>query len=729
MNRFKKNYLLNKSSDEFDPNPYKKYNSQSYPLNFQISNLDLENSINSCTLINQYIDLNNAALNYILNSQASEALSCYEKAHSIANQLNDNFKKKESECNKGIAFYHLNDIKTAMKLLQSCYDYFYKICCEENNENVNIDMKNLTLLCKAGANLCMCKITLLYNKDDCINLINDIINIISQEYYTNNQIFYLTYLSNILFNVNNLLPKNSNTILNNLDDNDEDEENEDEFNKINQSFYELFFNFIATNDIDTWINSLDKIYQKMENSNYKGEMVKILFNQILAKCLKYSDYEEQNENNNLSNGNNEALLNEEKLRLQSLIKSINQANNKKAGNINIEEEDDIDDENINNIINEYKYKLTIIREIYQIISSFEKQIYNNNKNNEIINQKYFNEEIKNNNSYNKDDISYNKLCLISLLKYTKNYFEKNIEDENIKKDLINNITKALYSIDNPQISGLNFSNINLSSIDPDLSDNLSTIFNNLQKPIFRQFFYKLQNYQINKPYKSNIQKISNIPNISNISNASNKLKSVNNSLKSNNKKNINSINNKNISNGNLNDFLEKAYLHIYNGEMIHKINFKTNGTKEHYFQIENKTDKLQYFLNRKAKEAKKEFSFDDIIKVKIGIKTRNTKKKLNMLLVTSKQKNSPYRFISFILYKEPSSPTLDLVFKDGYSAKMWFYGLYHYFNISQRPYKICSCTKYLLYRIKCKTINKLKLDIDQTKKISFANCIRRFFNK
>ena len=177
MNRFKKNYLLNKSSDEFDSNIYKKYNSQSYPQNFQISNLDLENSINSCTLINQYIDLNNAALNYILNSQASEALSCYEKAHSIANQLNDNFKKKESECNKGIAFYHLNDIKTAMKLLQSCYDYFYKICCEENNENVNIDMKNLTLLCKAGANLCMCKITLLYNKDDCINLINDIINI------------------------------------------------------------------------------------------------------------------------------------------------------------------------------------------------------------------------------------------------------------------------------------------------------------------------------------------------------------------------------------------------------------------------------------------------------------------------------------------------------------------------------------------------------------------------
>ena len=364
MKRFKKKFLLNKSSEEFDSNPYKKLNFQSYPMNFQISNFDLENSLNSCILINQYIDLNNEALSHILNSQVSEALSCYEKASHIANQLNYNFKKKELECNKGIAFYHLNDIKTAIKLLQSCYDYFYKICCEGNNENENIDMKNLTLLCKAGANLCMCKITLLNNKNYCINLIKDIINIISQESDINNQTFYLTYLSNILFNVNNLLPQNSNTILNSLD---EDEDNKDELYKIDQSFYELFFNFIATNDIDTWNNSLEKIIQKLEKYNNQERIIKMLLNQILAKCLKYSDDEEQNENNDLTN---EELLNEEKLKLKSLFKIMNQMNNKKEENdINDDEEEvDFDDEYINNIINEYKYKLSVIREIYQIIS-------------------------------------------------------------------------------------------------------------------------------------------------------------------------------------------------------------------------------------------------------------------------------------------------------------------------------------------------------------------------
>ena len=74
--------------------------------------------------------------------------------------IKSDIRKIDREFNKG-------DIKKAIELLQSCYNYFYKICCEENN---NIDIKNLTLLCKAGANLCMCKITLLNDKDDCINL-------------------------------------------------------------------------------------------------------------------------------------------------------------------------------------------------------------------------------------------------------------------------------------------------------------------------------------------------------------------------------------------------------------------------------------------------------------------------------------------------------------------------------------------------------------------------------
>ena len=110
MNRFKRNYNLNKSFDNYNKNPNQKYESEQNLMNPPISNIDLENSLNSCLLINQYINLNNKALNLLSKEQASKALSCYQKASSIANQLRDKFKIKESECNKGIAYYHLNDI-------------------------------------------------------------------------------------------------------------------------------------------------------------------------------------------------------------------------------------------------------------------------------------------------------------------------------------------------------------------------------------------------------------------------------------------------------------------------------------------------------------------------------------------------------------------------------------------------------------------------------------------
>ena len=728
MNRFKRNYNLNKSFDNYNKNPIKKNHPESYSMNPPVSNLDLENSLNSCILINQYINLNSKALNHLSKSHASKALSCYQEALSIANQLNDNFKRKESECNIGITYYHLNDIKKAMELLQSCYNYFYKICCEENN---NIDIKNLTLLCKAGANLCMCKITLLNDKDDCINLIKDIINIISQEDDINNRIFCLKYLCNILFNVNSLVPINENILSNYLDDNEEEYEDdnqtrEDEMNKINQLFYELFFNFIATNDIDTWINSLDKIYQKMEKLNYKSGMIKILLNKLLAKCLKYSENNE--ENNNL---NNEPEYNDAQLKLLCLIKSINQANNKNKeqdDDFNDNEEgDDIDSDKINSMINEYRYKLSIIREIYEILSSFENKINNNNQNNEIINQNYLNNNIKNNNKYSKNynlkNMNYNpnnEYLLKLLLKYTMNYFENNIEDQNVKNDLINNIKKALDSIDNPQISGLDFSNINMPSLDSDLSDNLSNIFTNLEninrRSKFRDFIYKLRSYEKKEIY---------IPKVSN------KLKLVNPIISNKvEKEQIKPKNTKKISSGVKNDFLEEAYTYIYNGEIIDKINFKTMGTKDHYFQIENKTDKLQYFLTRKAKKPKKEFDFDAIIKVKVGIYTLNVKKKLNIIDITKKNKDYPYRFMSFIFDNNKSGPTLDLVFKKSFRAKKWFYGLYKYFEISERPYKICSCTNYILFRIKCKVFKKLNLDMNEMKKkkFSLAKCIMKYFN-
>ena len=105
------------------------------------------------------------------------------------------------------------------------------------------------------------------------------------------------------------------------------------------------------------------------------------------------------------------------------------------------------------------------------------------------------------------------------------------------------------------------------------------------------------------------------------------------------------------------------------------------------------------------------------------------KTKLNNLKINKEYKNTPYKFISFIIENDSKRKTLDLVFNDEKSAIKWFYGLNYYCHISERPYKICSCTNYLLFKIKSKVINKLHSDINNIKNKSFAYYMKKYVNK
>ena len=81
--------------------------------------------------------------------------------------------------------------------------------------------------------------------------------------------------------------------------------------------------------------------------------------------------------------------------------------------------------------------------------------------------------------------------------------------------------------------------------------------------------------------------------------------------------------------------------------------------------------------------------------------------------------------MSFILRNR----TIDLYFKDEKSAKSWFYGLYYYFKISERKYKICSCTNYLLFRIKSKMIKNFNKDIKKIDKYTFSSCLKKYIKE
>ena len=638
---------------------------------------------NQYELINQYINLNNEASSFISKNYYSKALFCYKEASKIAEELNDSFKKYESLYNLGIVHFYLNNINKALSSFESCYNYFKALCLQKNGHN---DIKNLILLCKSGANLCMCKNEKLNENNDCLSIINNVLLIISKEDDINVKISCINCLNNCIFQVNSLLMLNNNNIsLKNsfyLNKN-----NEEEINSINKLFVDSFVDFMAKQDFDSWINSLNKLYNKCKDKNFDNLLIKILFHKLLAEIIKFEKIEE----NNYFYDTNSSVKNNSKKNLMDLLK-----NNNLDYNVNVNNKNDITDEYINKIIENYKLKLSNIIEIYKMIQFFEKETNKSLKNNQFCFENY-----KDENNYYKDaDLKFNLdagTYLSLLIRKTENYFLNNIEDGDQKTELINNLKTAQNNI--KEDSQINYFNLSLSSFDPDLSKYISNIykrlFQNIKKAKERIYF----NQWIFKK---------------------NELKRIEEIKKNKAKKNEFSLN-----------FLKEQYLKICKGENILKINFRTNGSKVRYYKIENKKDELQVFENKNSKKIRHNYTFKNILKIVIGIKSKNIESKMKTMQIVKENKNRPYYFMSLYFEDGKTGNTIDLIFKNSNYFQKWFYGLYYYliYSIPKRPYKICSCTNYILFRLKCKLFKKLNLNINQLEQKPFSHLLKKYFIK
>ena len=248
--------------------------------------------------IHNYMELTNQGSYLLSNDNFSEAINTYLNALEISNQLGDKLKINESKCNVGIANFYLGKLNNAIDYIQQCYDYIFPICSTQIGNN---NIQNLYLLCKSGANLCMCQLTMNSENNNCTNLINNIINIISKEEDLYKQLFCAKYLNNILFKVKTLLT-NKNNIFNKYYENNIYNSNEDEYNKINQLFIEAFVSFVLTLKFEPWLNSLKILYQKFEQLNDNRGIFFILFNQQLGICLK-----NLKNNNNILGGEDEEV--------------------------------------------------------------------------------------------------------------------------------------------------------------------------------------------------------------------------------------------------------------------------------------------------------------------------------------------------------------------------------------------------------------------------------------
>ena len=705
-NNLNNSNILNKSNDN---------------LIFHSIDIDMLNE-NVFQLIEDYIELISQGSFYVINNQFSEALAVYQDTLSIAQKLKDEFKINESKCNLGIVYFYLGNLNEAIELIQPCYNDIYYKCTSNIGKN---NMKNLQLLCKCGANLCMCLLTIYSYNDSCISILNDIINIISKEKNIYHQILCIEYINNILFRVSSLEINNYKKESNNdLYGSFNYGNSEDEYNEVSQFLVHSLNNFIVTNKFEPWIKSLNWLFKKMEQIHDDSGIIFVLFNQQMAIFMK--NEEKVGNNSNRSNIVNINELNEAKVRLTALLKAVSEGFNNNNINQVIPL---INEEFVNNVIKDYKFKLFIIRKIYQLMYSFEEQTKSRiiERNKYGINT-YFGGQnnLDNNQTENK---------LIFLFKKTINYFEENIQDSNLKSQLINNVQKTLDLIHSKKID---VSKIDIGALDEEINRYLFNNSNNINNSKKfdnednnnNNYIYNDNNID-NKIYQSIENGNNNNNNINNDNIIYNNIDNDNNKNFKNNDSynNINNKNNFNYSNkfnnevddGKLQKFFKSKFKYIYNGDTIEKLNYNNKDLKEHFYQIDKEKDYFQAFTSNN-KNPDKNYKFNNIIQICYGVKTENINNKLKTL--KSKKKYIPYLLMSLVL----KDRTIDLVFNDDESAKSWFYGLYHYLKTTNRKYKIGSCTGYILFRIKGKLIKKLGKKYGKINDLHLSSLLNQYLN-
>ena len=692
----------------------KKIGGYPYQNNTSVINTDISNKIQinpsiQYKKLNEYKELNNQGANLINNKNYNEALDVYEKSLQLAESLNDNFKRNDAKCNLGIVKFHLGKLNDAINFIQPCYEYFNYICIEKN-EGTNL--QNLIMLCKSGVNLCMCLITMNSENKDPIPIIENIISIISNEelYDIYVQKFCLEYINKSLFKTKSLL--------NNICD--EEDENlpinshiggniEDKNNniKINQALN----NFLGTQQLEQWINALIEIKQKMIQINDNNGVIYALFNELMANYLKS---ETINQNNN--NLNQEEIIDARK-KLTAFFRTLSQTtgngndnaltnymdnNGENPMNQNENNEEDnliITDEYINDVIEDYKNKLFTIIKIYRILNEFEGQIDEQLQENYYPNnlmQDYIQCQAQYNEKNQKINFIYDvkaKYFIKLLLNYNLNYFKSTIPEKKLKINLINETKKT---IDMIECDKVDISKMYLSSIDLELTESLMTLFNDVfniyHVSKMRPYFDKFKSFKFFK--KKSL------------------VKSINKSVPDIYKK--------------IKNFFGKKYSYIYKGEEIDKINYGSKGYKKHFYQIDYENDLFESFpLDKNAKSPDKTYDFDNILKILVGYKTKNVKSRLGQLNLPNK--NKPYLFLSLLL----RGRSIDLFFEKETSAKSWFYGFSHYLRMSgsDRPFKIGSCTRYILFRLKCKMLLKIDKNCDDIDNKSFISCINEYFGQ
>ena len=627
-------------------------NNEFQKVNYEIKDYKAENIAKNKFYI-QYVTLNRQGFENIKERNYSSALLNFKNCYDISkNYLKEDLKQINSLINISICQYYAGNFSesyTAINKAKTLHDSTYL-----QNSNISSNQK-LQLTLKLFINSSLANLSV----NNCSEAKNDIlflIQVIKKQNDLEKQLIYFRNVLYTLFKIDSLIM---------YDQEENNKEDDIDPKTIINNMMKGFIHCLKENDegilLETFKEAAQK-YKKLNDGN--GYYFALFYHYLVLYDLNKNNF---NEND-----------------IEEIKKKISLCNNKLAEN---DLENQIRDKDINKLLNEFVEKIKCACDIYQTLENFEKEL-----NSKIDG---FNKEKSNNNlSDDENNVSYShlldkshlltndkinspifvKLLLRFSLNFLKNQKKKLAENNNEITDhnnMIDNYDTLMDEIKimNKKIESneINIENIPLHQLDKEMINSLKQLFDNL---IYIR--YKCVLFQAFKKYRSKIRKKRNAKIIKKILN-----------------------------------FLSGHYESLTKGMNLIKINYKSNGFKTHFYDIDEENLTFNIRKDETNDYLTKSYHIqNEIIKIQYGIKSRNLRKKL-----LSKDKDlemlrllrCPWRFISIITRER----SIDFYCDDEQINDM-FYGMKNFLTDNYVPFKINSTNYYLLNKTKIKIAIELK---------------------
>jgi len=145
-------------------------------------------------------------------------------------------------------------------------------------------------------------------------------------------------------------------------------------------------------------------------------------------------------------------------------------------------------------------------------------------------------------------------------------------------------------------------------------------------------------------------------------------------------------------------------IYIIIGDVLTKINYDIEGTKDHFYKLVPEENGIRVF-DKKDSKSSKLLKFSDYNKITYGISTDNLSKRYSKLK-SSKFKNQA-QFLSLVSKKK----SVDL-YLDEHRIKTWFYGLSYIIETKKLPVQIMTRFSFIIAKVKLQLIDKIKTIFD-----------------